>query len=205
MPSNTTRILQFGSKAISSVFWGLLVGVALVVILSIAGCGEDPKLSETFSLLPSPIIEVPLTYQGQVRGNWGGDEFDVLDGQFVHRVRLEGVIGPERGQSLYGATWRLMYDDLVGTGVTVEVSAHDECMREIGTIRSESLDFGRRLLENGMACVDESYEGGLKDEYQAVEAEARKAKKGIWGVKDWVPSTKYRSQKERLYLEFLRR
>lgn len=129
---------------------------------------------------------------GKVVNVHDGDTVRVLDAANVqHKVRLQGIDAPERGQP-FGTVSRDRLAALVmGKAVTVHDDGRDKYGRTLGRIEIEGQDVNRTLVAEGLAWhyVKFSKDAGLA----AAEREARAAKRGLWGDAKPVPPWEWRA------------
>jgi micrococcal nuclease len=118
----------------------------------------------------------------------------VLDGDTIvldsgERVRYLLVDTPEtssRNLECYGPEARELNRSLV-EGRTVSLSYGEACMdrydRLLAYVSVDGLDVNTYLVERGYACVLYIPPAGeaRRTSYQALEAEARRARRGLWG------------------------
>ncbi|MEM9412920.1 MAG: thermonuclease family protein [Planctomycetota bacterium] len=160
----------------------------VLAVVAYCGCSQDDH-----SVVPVPIVkEPPFTYEGTIKRMWGGDNFEVYQGDKVHFAYLRGIDTPKNGQYGYqeAIDWVRAITD--GNVATIEVLERDELKREVCKLAvfdrktNENRDVSIELLENGWAWFDHS-EGQYADIYKAAEAKARDAKVGIWSQPDPTP------------------
>lgn len=102
------------------------------------------------------------------------------------RVRLEGIDAPEASQvctDARGATWpcgaeaqRALAQLVANTIVSCEERGLDRYKRLLGVCRAGATEVNAELVRRGLAWAFIRY----SQSYAAVEAEARRAKAGIW-------------------------
>ena len=115
----------------------------------------------------------------------------VTDGDGVRvqglEVRFAALDAPERDQRAQhrDGTWfchgkrvkSALINEIGGRHVRVAVEAWDRFGRAVGTVTCEGRDIGRWLVSEGHAIAAHG------DRYKAVEAEARKDRRGMWAHK----------------------
>jgi endonuclease YncB( thermonuclease family) len=123
--------------------------------------------------------------EGRVVAVHDGDTITLLDGaQTRHRVRIAGIDAPESGQP-FGTTAKESLARLV-YGERVEADCHkrDRFGREVCRVFVETHDVGLELVRGGFAWWYREYarEQSPRDRasYEAAEAEARSARRGLW-------------------------
>ena len=144
------------------------------------------------------IAGEPIT--GKVVSVTDGDTVRVLDAANVqHKVRLDGIDAPERGQP-FGTVARDRLAALVmGKAVTVHSDGRDKYGRTLGRIEIEGQDVNRTLVAEGLAWHYVRY----SDDATLAEAEreARAAQRGLWRdpapvpLWEWLASEKGRKRK----------
>ena len=140
---------------------------------------DAPRRSSSLRTRPVPP-EVDSVISGKAYVTDG-------DGLRVSRytVRLAGLDAPELGQRAkdksgrwidHGALVKNELWKLVGgKHVRVVVEGYDQYDRVVGTVICDDKDVGNRLVRSGYAF------SAYDDRYEAVEREARRAKRGLWG------------------------
>jgi micrococcal nuclease len=135
---------------------------------------------------------------------------DTVDVQFsngtVETVRLLGVDTPETAEQYMdpneynipdtpkGRDWLLMWGQnakefaiqrLAGEQVTLVFDPISDRRgyygRLLAYIRDDGQNFGKQLLERGLACVYTGGKFGRESDYLAIEADAQAADEGVWG------------------------
>lgn len=128
-----------------------------------------------------------------------GDTITVLDTSNVqHKIRLAGIDAPEKAQA-YGERSRESLSDLVaGRTVIVETTKKDRYGRSVGKILLDGQDINLEQVRRGMAWFYRQYERELwpadRASYDAAEAEARQARRGLWADRAPVPPWDFRRQ-----------
>jgi endonuclease YncB( thermonuclease family) len=139
----------------------------------------------------SPATVKPLRIEeGLVERVADGDTVTVITTtQTKLRIRMLGIDAPETPKGTkfpgqpYGKEAEAYLKRLVeGKRVTVEIYGVDRYKRLLSTIFLDGKDINLAMIEAGFAEVYRGPESGnpYKSQYQAVEAAARAAKKGMW-------------------------
>ncbi len=135
-------------------------------------------------LLATSSQEKPCeTLTGQVVSITDGDTLTVLVDKTQHKIRLYGIDAPERGQP-FGTKARQLAGILAfGRIARVEVMDYDRYGRLVGVVTvpgdKRPLVLNHELVRAGLAWHYRKY--APKDKTLAkLEAEARKAKRGLW-------------------------
>ncbi|MEM7051987.1 MAG: thermonuclease family protein [Acidobacteriota bacterium] len=154
----------------------------LVVVVMLLGCPPAAPEKEATSL------------RGRVTSVVDGDSLQVeVDGLAVE-VRLWGVDCPEGGQpggeearSFVEASW-------LDRWVEIEVVGIDRYGRTVAIVRGDSgEELNSELLAAGWAWWYRRY-APRRDDYQAIEAEARQAGRGLWSQAGALPPWEWRDQ-----------
>jgi endonuclease YncB( thermonuclease family) len=144
----------------------------------------------------------------KVVGISDGDTLTVLDdANSTHRIRLDGIDAPEKGQA-YGARSREHLAALAfGKPVVVIWNKRDRYGRIVGQVQVTTLrcatstclpahDIGLALIEAGLAWHYKRYQheqpAAERDRYARAEDEARARRVGLWLDPQPVPPWEYR-------------
>ena len=152
-------------------------------------CVVIPSIA-TLGVAADPII-------GKVVSVTDGDTVRVLDAASVqHKVRLQGIDAPERGQP-FGTVARDRLAALVmGKTVTVDDDGRDKYGRTLGRIEIKGQDVNRQMVADGLAWHYVRYSKDAR--LAAAEREARAADRGLWADREPVPPWEWRaSERER--------
>lgn len=168
----------------------------LLILTVFAGCNNQPAIAPHSS--PDAIeekqthvhpVEPETTpdatpeadeITGKVVGIIDGDTIDVLNAdKTTTRIRFNGIDCPETGQP-FGKNAKEFINDMIG-GKSVRFVEHDKDRygRTIGDVYSESTLVNLELVCAGLAWHYVQYAPDDKA-LAAAEAEARKAKRGLW-------------------------
>ena len=134
-------------------------------------------------------------YTGKVVAIADGDTLTLLVNRQQLKIRLAEIDTPERGQP-YGSKAKEALSQLAfGKRVRVVATDHDRYGRIVGRVYIGDTDVNAELVRQGAAWVYRQYakDPGLF----ALEAEARKAKRGLWGLPEAerVPPWEWRRRK----------
>jgi micrococcal nuclease len=137
------------------------------------------------------VAYAPATdFSGKVVRVADGDTIEVLVNNRQVRVRLFGVDAPELHQP-FGNRARQGTSELTfGKTVTVRVNRMDEYGRVVGeVILPDGASLNQELVRRGLAWWYRHYAPQDK-QLEALEAEARRAKRGLWAdarpIEPWV-------------------
>jgi endonuclease YncB( thermonuclease family) len=187
LPDSIEHAAQARSTHTGSPFWQMMRALA-------TGAAFMVMAAAMLAAIPATAAE-PIT--GKVVSVTDGDTVRVLDAANVqHKVRLDGIDAPERGQP-FGTVARDRLAALVmGKAVTVHSDGRDKWGRTLGRIEIEGQDVNRRMVDDGMAW---HYVKFSKDaRLAAAERAARAAKRGLWADAKPVPPWEWRAgEKER--------
>lgn len=131
------------------------------------------------SCLALVLATNPLT--GRVVGVTDGDTLTVLgDGHRPVKVRLAEIDTPESRQPWGKRAKQALSQKVFGKDVEVEVLDIDRYGRRVGRVRLGERDINREMVAEGHAWVYREY---LRDRSLLdVEAAARAAGRGLWGL-----------------------
>jgi len=134
----------------------------------------------------------PSTLTGKVVGVHDGDTLTVLDAASVqHKVRLQGIDAPERGQPFGTVARERLAALTMGQTVTVETLGQDRYGRTLGRIVIEGQDVNRQMVLDGLAWHYVRY--SKAEALTAAEREARAAGRGLWADREPVPPWEWRA------------
>ena len=158
-----------------------------------------PMICHTITLVAALAAAVaaadPIT--GKVVSVHDGDTVRVLDAAKVeHKVRLQGIDAPERGQPFGTVSRDRLASLTMGKSVTVHDDGRDKYGRTLGRIEVDGQDVNRQMVADGLAW---HYVRFSDDErLAAAERDARAAGRGLWADREPVPPWEWRaSDKER--------
>jgi endonuclease YncB( thermonuclease family) len=138
------------------------------------------------------------TLPGRVVGITDGDTIVILaEGNVQHKIRLQGIDAPERGQP-YGTKSKQHLSDLVaGRFVTVEYDKRDRYGRIVGKVLIGGEDTCLEQISSGYAWHYKKYQNEQTETdrqlYSETEIEAREAKRGLWQDPHAIPPWEYRA------------
>jgi endonuclease YncB( thermonuclease family) len=125
-----------------------------------------------------------------------GDTLTCLDeGNKQHRIRIDGIDAPERGQP-FGTVARDRMTALAkGKTATIHGHGNDRYGRLLATVEIEGDDLGRRLVEEGLAWHYVQFNNDPL--LAAAEQKARAARRGLWADAKPVPPWEWRKAEKR--------
>ena len=135
-----------------------------------------------------------LAFTGQVVGVMDGDTVAVMHHNKAERIRLFGIDCPEKGQA-FGKPAKQATSTLVfGKDVAVRVYGTDKYGRTIGAvILPDGTNVNKKLVRDGWCWWYRKYAPGDIDLARA-QAEAKKAKRGLWQDNGPVPPWEWRKR-----------
>lgn len=138
--------------------------------------------------------EAEQTLHGKVVGVLDGDSLEVLVNRRPVEVRLAAIDAPEwdqpRGKDAKKALSTLAF----GKQVVVRTKGEDNNERTLGLVEIEGRELNAAMLEQGWAWHFKRFD---QDEKLAkLEAEAKKAKRGLWADKNPTPPWEFRDAKK---------
>jgi endonuclease YncB( thermonuclease family) len=153
----------------------------------------------TFAALAIPCAPVraddpPRPFTGKVVKIADGDTITVLLDKKQHRIRLEGIDSPEKGQAYGTKARQALADKIFGQTVRVEWKKRDRYNRIIGRVYLGDRDISLEMVKDGFAWHYKRYskEAALAD----AEREARKAGRGLWADKEPTPPWEWRRERK---------
>lgn len=150
--------------------WGMTAGLT---------CG--PSLA---AAAPQPVRVVGVSDGDTVRV--------VLDGS-EQKLRLAEIDAPEKAQPFGQASKAALLKRCMGQPASVDVSGTDRYGRLLGRLRCGGEDANAAQVRDGMAWVYDDY---VRDRsLYALQAQAKKAKKGLWTEPDPQPPWAFRRAK----------
>jgi endonuclease YncB( thermonuclease family) len=122
---------------------------------------------------------------GEVVAISDGDTLTILDARRAqHRIRLDGIDAPERGQGLGQRSKDSLADLVRAKRVKANCTKRDRYGRQVCTVVVSGFDVGLEQIRRGMAWHYKRYAheqtSGDRSAYAAAEATARKAGLGLW-------------------------
>lgn len=156
-------------------------------------CADDVELEEK----PAPILRLPrrkttesktadcISLAGKVVGVADGDTITVLDDENTqHKIRLQGIDAPEKGQA-FGTVSKQNLSSLVfGKVVDVECDKLDRYGRMVAKVSIDGVDVGLEQIRAGLAWHYKQYQNEQsttdRKAYTDAEDNARNKKSGLW-------------------------
>lgn len=177
----------------------------VALCLTLTACKSDltPAQHKLKAKLP-PDAEITtagtLQAHGKVIHIADGDTLTVIaDNREPFKIRLQGIDAPELGQPFGKACKTQLAAKLNGQAVTVEAYKQDKYGRVIAKVHLNDEDIALAQLHAGCGWHYTAYqkEQSPTDQkmYSKAEANARKAKRGLWQEPNPVAPWNYRQQK----------
>lgn len=153
-------------------------------------------MKSLFALLLSSCLVLGLEINGKVVSVADADTITVLEGTTQHKVRLNGIDAPERGQDYGTKATDAIKAILADKPVRVVVSGKDKYERLLGVVYVDQTNINEWLVENGWAWHYKKYSDDKK--LSDLEIKAKAATIGLWADKNApMPPWDYRaSQKQ---------
>ena len=153
-------------------------------------------LAVSRSLAPPPSTPKPTApWSGRCVGVADGDTISVMYEGATVRIRLNAVDCPEKSQAFGGVAKRFTSDWGFGKVVTVIPMKVDRYGRTVGDVRTpDGRSLNDDLVAAGLAWWYRYYapdDRGL----EALEAEARRARRGLWADPHPTPPWEFRQEK----------
>jgi endonuclease YncB( thermonuclease family) len=180
----------------------LSLPLLLTCIVSVACTSSVP----TSSGLSAPYrrhtrnASTPLIFDGRVVGVEDGDTITVLDSSNQnHRIRLQGIDAPERGQAFSTKSGQNLSQAVFDKVVTIEWSKRDRYRRIVGKVMLDGHDLCLQQIGAGMAWHYKYYQDEQTPEdrklYSDAEDAARSARAGLWVDQNPIPPWDFRRQR----------
>lgn len=131
-------------------------------------------------------------FSGNVVGISDGDTISVMHGGRPEKIRLNGIDAPEKGQAFGNRARQFVSSIAYGKEVKVEVKSRDRYGRTVAdVILPDGSNLNREIVKAGFAWWFRKY--APKDRVlEALESEARAAKRGLWADPHPVPPWEWR-------------
>ncbi len=144
-----------------------------------------------------PTLTRANVFQGRVVAIADGDTITVLDaGNSQHRVRLQGIDAPERGQAFGTVSRQNLANLIFNRQVTVEYDKLDRYGRIVGKVLVDGRDICLEQIRAGLAWHYKQYENEQSPEdrrlYAEAEREARAARRELWRDESPTPPWDFR-------------
>lgn len=140
------------------------------------------------------------TLYGSVVALSDGDTITVLDaGKTQHKIRLAGIDAPEKKQPFGDRSRQSLASLVFGKNVRVEYSKTDRYGRIVGKVLVNDVDASLEQVKRGLAWHYKAYEREQSPvdrvHYAAAEADARRARRGLWQDSSPTPPWDFRKSR----------
>ena len=120
-----------------------------------------------------------------------GDTITVLDAaNNQHKIRLQGIDAPEKGQAFGDAAGRYLAGLVAGQEVRVTWTKRDKYNRILGTVYVNGEEVNLAMLRAGFAWHYKRFDS--TPAYDKAEIEARVARRGLWADLDPILPEQFR-------------
>ena len=149
------------------------------------------------------LLIIFLLFTPSVALSWPAQVIKVLDGATIvvlhsgveERVRLYGIETPEKSQEYGQQAKSLTIALIAGRNVEVKTVTADRYGRTVGLVSVDGQSLNQLIVQNGYAWVYRQYcAKRICYDWQKLEKEARRHKKGLWAGSNNVPPWEYRKQ-----------
>jgi len=135
--------------------------------------------------------------QGRIVAVADGDTLTLLDASKTqHKIRLDGIDAPEKGQAFGNRSKQSLSDLAFGRDAQAHCPKIDRYGRRVCKVIVDDIDVGLEQIKRGMAWAFVRYLRELEPErreaYVAAEAEARAVRRGLWRDREPVPPWEWR-------------
>lgn len=149
--------------------------------------------------LISPCMVFAESMRGVVINVIDGDTVILLEKtperMRTHRIQLEGIDAPERGQNGYESAKEYLEKLVWGETVTVRYTGNDRYGRILGEVWHGNLFVNEEMVKEGWAWIYEKSSASRK--LISLERDARKAQKGIWSEPNPISPREWRAAERR--------
>ncbi len=148
-----------------------------------------------FLLLAAPALGAEFT--GRVVAIADGDTLTLLDsGKTQHRIRIDGIDAPEKGQAFGQRSKQSLSDLAFSRNALAECHKVDRYRRAVCKVIVEGIDVGLEQIRRGMAWHYKRYQAEQSAEdrrkYSDAEIAARQEKRGLWRDHEPMPPWEWR-------------
>ncbi len=138
--------------------------------------------------------------EGRIVGVADGDTITLLDADKTqHRIRLDGIDAPERGQAFGNRSKQSLSDLAIRKDASAHCHKTDRYNRRVCVVIVDGRDVRLEQIRRGMAWHFKRYEGEQRPEakasYAAVEIKARSERWGLWRDADPVAPWEWRAKR----------
>lgn len=145
-------------------------------------------------LLFFPIFLSAHTLRGKIVRVSDGDTIVLIDSTNTqHRVRLDGIDCPEKGQPFGRKATDFVKQLTTGKEIVVEWEKKDRYKRILGVVYADGLNVNKELLKNGLAWHYKHF--NQDKELAELEQQAKDKKLNIWSEKNPIEPYQWRKGK----------
>lgn len=147
-------------------------------------------------LLSLPLLEPPPTAtSARIVRILDGDTVEaLLEDKTRLRVRLEAIDAPERGQAFSARSSETLAELVFGKDVKIDQTGKDRYGRTLAWLHVDGKNVNEEMVRNGLAWHYRRY--SKSPALQAIEDEAKMARRGLWADESPVPPWEFRSSKK---------
>jgi endonuclease YncB( thermonuclease family) len=146
-----------------------------------------------------PLACAAVEFTGKVVAIADGDTLTLLVDKTQHRIRIDGIDAPERTQPYSQKAGRALAVLAAGKQATATCSKTDRYGRQVCRVIVEGKDVALEQLHAGLAWFFRRYADELppvrRAQYEAAEAEAKAAVRGLWRDPNPQPPWDFRAAK----------
>jgi endonuclease YncB( thermonuclease family) len=142
-----------------------------------------------------PADAPPKHLQGWVTEVADGDTLTVQAGLQSHRIRLGGVDAPETEQAHGSRSRAALALMCLGRPVDLDMEDRDRYQRLVGQVRCQGEWANAELVRQGHAWVYRQH--NRHPEFEALEAQARAQRRGLWAQEQPTPPWVWRQDNKR--------
>lgn len=144
-----------------------------------------------FSLLEPP----PTATSARIVRILDGDTVEaLLEDKTLLRVRLESIDAPERGQAFSARSSEALAELVFGKDVKIDQTGKDRYGRTLAWLHVDGKNVNEEMVRKGLAWHYRRY--SKSPALQAIEDEAKMARRGLWADESPVPPWEFRSSKK---------
>ena len=139
--------------------------------------------------------------EGRVVGVTDGDTITLLDAENrQHKIRLDGIDAPERGQPFGRASKQHLAELLADREAVAECSKTDRYGRQVCRVLVGGTDAGLEQIRAGLAWYFRRYAKELppdrRQQYADTEAQAKGERRGLWADAEPMPPWDWRANRQ---------
>ena len=140
------------------------------------------------------VLSLPIqskTLKGKIVRVSDGDTIVLLDSTNTqHRIRLDGIDCPEKGQPFGRKATDFAKELTLGKTIVVEWEKKDRYNRILGVVYADNINVNKELLKNGLAWHYKHFNND--QELADLEQQAKDKKLNIWSEKNPIEPYKWR-------------